>query len=196
MDQKRRLIQPWYLYKKTLTFTEEAFETFNWIDGIHLQDVFNYIKTTLDEKPEIREKIKNLNRYTILELIRTEFSTKYTSIIMERALYSYCSLLHNWSRWTRRFKENIAYHRYLEKQLTPEKITTQYNTLKNPNTQVRYIAEEYNMDISTYITTLVKVYNEFIQKQTSVPKNYLYAGPKSFPKLILPGYVRVVWRNP
>lgn len=194
-QEKRTLLEPWYLYKLKLNLTDEAPETFHWISIKELSEVYSYIRTILDNHPELRNKIRTYSGDNILCLKGSYFTAKYTDVVLYRALYSYRSLLNNWTLWTKTIKENIAYHAYLNKQLTSFQLMTQYGILKNPDMTVRYIAEEYNMDVPTYTKTLTRLYDDFIRSQQSEPKDYLYSGPPLSIKPVLPGFVRLVWRN-
>lgn len=174
----------WDKYKQNLVLTSESNETFDWIEDQCIRDLFNYIRNILDNDTALRNQIKTSNGTNLLHLMPK--NSKYPTILLERALKSYHYLLQDWNLWTKLFKENIELKKYLNKQLTETTLDKLYESHKNLNITHKYQAEQYNIDVNTYMNIIKVIY--FERKNNLQPFNYKTASTK------FPGYIRLVLR--
>jgi tRNA-dihydrouridine synthase len=190
---KRTLLVPWFKYKQTLVFKDEQQESFEWIYPLTLRNLLNAIRDILDKKPYLREKIRSYIGNNIIDdlEIANDFipHISYNEYVLERALLSYRSLLDNWKLWTKIFKENMAKYVYLQKQLSQDTIVRLYTEISNPNSKLKYNAEQYNMDVETYKKTLTDVYDEikYISSLDYYSKTTFTTMPNTH---VFPGYIR------
>ncbi len=176
----------WEQYKQNIIITRESNESFDWIEDIFIRDLFNYIRNILNNSPGLRNKIRTSNGTNLLSLIPK--NNRYPDILLDRVLHSYYYLLQDWNLWTKIFKENIMLKKYLNKQYTETALDKLYETHKNINTTHKYHAEQYNIDVNSYLNIIKLIYFE---RKNKLPP---FLCPCKSGSIKFPGYIRLVLR--